>query len=217
MLNPDELDESLYQPVYGTGYIFRLLKFPFCRFALINLLQALQTDVSSHYAWRLLWKSLSFLRDCRLLPAALVVDTEKDLLPSNIRSEFEEKLLLLEDKNLFGDNSKTMKRSSNSILSLQGLGEAIFGSTADGDNPNVPLDYETEMNNHCRLSARWDQGYEVENMSQNGNANSKYTHDNHVKDLRWVLHIFSYISNMSYFAGDFYQKVPLVKLFPIPD
>ena len=142
----------------------------------LNLVQNNQAFVAS---WSVVWYFLGALRDCGVLPKEMVVDVDADLLPPNVREEFEEVLLEL-DRKTFEQRKpvmpKRVRRQSSSILSLQGLGEALFGGGAGDDgNDDSPGDgnsveaesYNVEVVEFRHLfrldavSARWDSGYET--------------------------------------------------------
>jgi hypothetical protein len=119
---------------------------------------------SQEKCWRILWCFLGTLRDCILLPTKMVVDIDVDLLPPQFRSEFEARLRTAEslkhilkgekkESTLF-NNSPTVKKST-SILSLQSIGEALFGAAT--------AKYESKPAEIASFSAaysRWDAGYD---------------------------------------------------------
>lgn len=159
--------------------LYQLRHFESARASTSMLLSLIQTSQASISHWGLVWYFLGGLRDCAILPKEMVLDVDTDLLPPNIREDFE--LTLLEiDKSAFEQAKpvapKRVKRQNTSLLSLQGLGEALFGG-ADSDEMRVdsPLDgglTETDAYNadlvdfkHAfkldAVSARWDAGYEL--------------------------------------------------------
>jgi hypothetical protein len=143
---------------------------------LLLLIQSNQTSLSN---WTLVWYILGCLRDCTLLPKEMVMDVDVDLLPPNIREDFEGMLLDL-DRTTFDNGKpkapKKVKRQSSSILSLQGLGEVFFGggggsddgggsrSSPDGVSDVATYHAELAQYKHVfklgAVSARWDSGYE---------------------------------------------------------
>lgn len=152
----------------------------------LNLIQNNQAYVAS---WSVVWYFLGGLRDCGVLPREMVVDVDADLLPPNVREEFEEVLLEL-DRKTFEQHRpimpKRVRRQSSSILSLQGLGEALFGGASDdgdqdspGDGNSVEADaYNAELVGFKHLfrldavSARWDSGYEITQASASASAST---------------------------------------------
>jgi hypothetical protein len=154
-----------------------------------TLLSVIQTYQSTLSDWSIVWYFLGGLRDCSLIPKELIVEREADLLPPNIRLDFENKLIDI-DKTVFEQTCpkqpKKIRKSSSSLLSLQGLGEALFGSddrgaqdadksTDDGsgnDSSSSRTDsYNRDLSEFHTLfklnavSVRWDAGYEGGGMS----------------------------------------------------
>ena len=93
-----------------------------------------ESDYSSN-----LWLRLGFLRDCGLLPSQMVLHAEVDvgageMLPTTVRAQFDAALQqrdrarrrLLRPKSTAP--KPTIRSAPASFLSLQGLGEALFGS-----------------------------------------------------------------------------------------
>lgn len=151
---------------------------------LLSVIQTYQSTLSDD--WSIVWYFLGGLRDCALIPKELIVEREADLLPPNIRVDFENKLIDI-DKTVFEQTCpkqpKKIRKSNSSLLSLQGLGEALFGSDdrgiqdadksgddgngGDGSSSNSSTDsYTRDLSEFHTLfklnavSARWDAGYE---------------------------------------------------------
>lgn len=149
-----------------------------------TLLSIIQTYQSTLSDWSIVWYFLGGLRDCSLIPKELIVEREADVLPPNIRLDFENKLIDI-DKTVFEQTCpkqpKKIRKSSSSLLSLQGLGEALFGSddrstqdtdktVADdgsgGDGSSSTDSYNRDLAEFHTLfklnavSVRWDAGYE---------------------------------------------------------
>jgi hypothetical protein len=131
----------------------------------------------SRQCWRVTWIMLSLLRDCTLLPAQMVLlesSGDSDLLPPACRADFEMRLLLAERKEIevqmrfyskSGSTAPEVKKSA-SLMSLQGLGEALFGSSRQ---------IETSSNNklsYSSMPSRWDVGYESDQHPQITNSES---------------------------------------------
>jgi hypothetical protein len=87
----------------------------------------------------------------------MVFDPEADLLPPAVRAEFE---LMLQSQDMQNRMNKqpnpSKKTKSSSYLSLQALGEVLFGTVLD-DN-----DDDRNTNDGLALSTRWDAGYDCE-------------------------------------------------------
>lgn len=155
-----------------------------------TLLSVIQTYQSTLSDWSIVWYFLGGLRDCSLIPKELIVEREADLLPPNIRLDFENKLIDI-DKTVFEQTCpkqpKKIRKSSSSLLSLQGLGEALFGSddrssqdadksADDGSGSDGSFNSSTDSYNRDlsefhtlfklnAVSVRWDAGYEGGGMS----------------------------------------------------
>jgi hypothetical protein len=119
----------------------QLQQFPSTRLSLINFLNLVQSNQSDIPEWGLVWRALTFLRDCTLLPPQLVLDKDVDLLPPKIRQEFQYKFYLLDQKliDLYQPTTisvKPQKPQPASFLSFQGLGEVLFGSANTVDEIN---------------------------------------------------------------------------------
>jgi hypothetical protein len=119
------------------------------RAALGTLLQVVHNNPAFlGSSWGVVLLALGHLRDASLLPRLMVVDTEADLLPPVVRSDFEARLTAVAHRKLAAN--QPIKRPS-SLLSLQGLGEAFFGAASDGKGDSPRFDARSE---------RWDAGYE---------------------------------------------------------
>ena len=173
----DKLTDIGVDPISFIGcneFLHRIATFSSARLSLLNLLQLIHSNQNHIRDWSLVWKLLSFLRDCAILPGKMVVDAEVDLLPINVRLEFENKLSVLDrivihqNQHLLVKPKKT--KSSSSILSFQGLGEALFGSSPslddDEEGKGAPMLMLLDVKEFSPLSppnlpsARWDLGYE---------------------------------------------------------
>lgn len=164
-----------------TMLMYQLRHFESTRLAVSTLLGVIQNNQAAITHWVLVWYFLGGLRDCAILPTEMVVDADEDLLPPNIREEFES-LLISEDKRTFELNKPTppkkVVRQPSSILSLQGLGEVFFGGSSHGEEDDEPGDspggspsselgaYNAEIVEYKHIfklnaiSARWDSGYD---------------------------------------------------------
>lgn len=157
--------------------LYQLRHFESARISAFTLLTLIQSSQAAIGNWSLVWYFLGGLRDCAILPKEMVQDVDVDLLPPNIREEFELALLDI-DCAAFEQQKpvapKKVKRQNTSLLSLQGLGEALFGG-AEGDDSRTdsPLQegladeaYNAELVDFKHafkldaVSARWDAGYE---------------------------------------------------------
>lgn len=103
-------------------------------------------------SWQLLWFALGQLRDCTLLPPKMVLDADVDLLSRAARQEFESRMIEMEGRHRQADKPLKSEKKSTSILSLQGLGEAFFGVSAETADV---------IEREPTLSSRWDVGYET--------------------------------------------------------
>ncbi len=159
----------------SAGFIVRLLDFPSVRSALQLLFQVILQNQSHISCWSLVFFVLGVLRDSTLLPPQMVVEGDSDLLPVQIRNDFELRLAALDRaiieacRPAVPSLARTHTKSSPSLLSLQGLGEALFGGA---ELPSEPISAEEAMLRHADSymadsarrndlpSARWDTGYE---------------------------------------------------------
>ena len=119
--------------------------------------------------WQAVWLLLAMLRDCTLLPGLMVADDgegtgDSDLLPPVCRAEFEMRLKVAEIKALQTKQKErsraasTHVKKSSSLLSFQGFGEAIFGTSSISDASSEDAGGSGELSS-LSLS-RWDTGYE---------------------------------------------------------
>ena len=117
--------------------------------------------------WQIIWSLLAMLRDCTLLPGQMIVDDcegtgDSDLLPPVCRAEFEMRLKATELKTVqnlqaHSHSVSSKVKKSSSLLSFQGFGEAIFGSSQSdaAHDPSTPTDLSMVP------LTRWDCGYET--------------------------------------------------------
>lgn len=123
-----------------------------------------QPSAVGRRCWQAIWLLLVMLRDCTLLPGQMVIDDgegagDSDLLPPVCRAEFEMRLKAADVKALQakrGRAATTQVKKSSSLLSFQGFGEAIFGSSLSDVASDEPVagDYSSLP------VSRWDTGYE---------------------------------------------------------
>ncbi|KAJ1397908.1 hypothetical protein B484DRAFT_257034 [Ochromonadaceae sp. CCMP2298] len=106
--------------------LYQLRYFDSARASALALLQTVHAHQSA-IPGALVWYVLGSLRDCALLPADMVVGSDPDPLPPNIREHFELVLLGIDQNAFKPAPPRAVRRQSSSLLSLQGLGEALFG------------------------------------------------------------------------------------------
>ena len=160
--------------------LYQLRHFESARCSASTLLSLILSSQAAIGNWSVVWYFLGGLRDCAVLPKDMVLDVDADLLPPNIREEFELALLDI-DRKAFEQGKpvapKKVKRQNTSLLSLQGLGEALFGGaeTSEEVHSNSPFegalsaneDYNADLADFKHafkldaVSARWDAGYEA--------------------------------------------------------
>jgi hypothetical protein len=170
--------------------------------SLLLLLNILSQNYSSISNWYLFLYPMIILRDFTLLPLDLILfDPEgNDLLPSNVRQEFEFHLHTLDrqDKqrqqdllaaknakegNQGKDNEENTRKSS--FFALQLLGEALFGSSnhssqrdfgnKDNEEENNEIGHELIkiINEKYNVrTSRWDSGYEGVNSLTSSTSGS---------------------------------------------
>ncbi|RYG65284.1 hypothetical protein EON64_12250, partial [archaeon] len=164
------------------GRFSEQIAFPSLQKSLAILLDTLSAQ-SGHVArWELPLLLLCTLRDHILLPAEMVQEGEGDILPPNIRRDFEQALLSLDraaeaeaaaQRNASSKSSNPGNNTRSSFVALQMLGEALFGSSSDntagavygeeGDGQGKEEDKEVYMllmERYNKRSSRWDAGYD---------------------------------------------------------
>lgn len=185
------IDRTKRDPALKQNCLAALVSQRSARAALFALLKLANKhpDYLSEFGWTVYFHGLCLLRDVQMLPISMVLynlnGSVYDTLPTYLRSEFE--MLIDESDSPVGHvKLPTMPtengKSKKSILSLQGLGEALFGAT-DADDVNAEeakshsimsgekFDNMTQKsesgNSKLILSAlsRWDLGYVVEDIS----------------------------------------------------
>lgn len=117
-----------------------------------------------------------------LLPRQMVIETDADFLPGAVRAEFESKVAAEEGR--LRSNVKPVSTSpekkSKSFLSLQGIGEALFGSS--GNVSAVGSNQSDSAYMSLRVPVgdpqRWDAGYEDETDAGVGTADDLSIHAN---------------------------------------
>lgn len=158
---------------------------------LLSIAHQYQSNFSN---WLAVFYFLGCLRDCALIPKEIVVELEDDdILPPNIRLDFEHQLLEL-DKTIYEEIRpklpKKVKRGSSSLLSLQGIGEVLFGAdNATESNPAQVEEMKSSDNSQTNeylnpdmiefqalfkfnaISRRWDDGYEINTHEVKSSSN----------------------------------------------
>lgn len=153
----EELLASYYAEMdEPANFIYCLSYFASTRHALSTLLQLIQCYHPSISNWALVWHLFGALRDAALIPPDLVLESDSDSLPQNVRHEFELKLLELDAK-IINDNrplrpAATPKKTA-SLLSLQGLGEALFGGNSSDNVTEAGLDPSSTDTQNRRKSS----------------------------------------------------------------
>lgn len=140
-----------YRTVTMEEFVANLMHSLPARAALGTLLQVVHnnpTYIGS--SWPVVLLALGYLRDASLLPREMVRDGEADLLPPMARTEFEGRLSAIERKKYA---SSQPAKKSTSLLSLQGLGEALFGQSEPAKN-------DASRQDMALSNGRWDAGYE---------------------------------------------------------
>ena len=150
-LTADDSEDSVLTP--GDSCVDAMGRSIAARAALATSLQLIHSPPSYlNLGWRVFWFLLAALRDSVLLPREMVLDADADLLPLQVRLDFAERLEILAAG---GKKEKKVKppRKVATILSFQGLGEALFGGMSSD---------EEEEEDHSPLIHRWDLGYETD-------------------------------------------------------
>jgi hypothetical protein len=124
------------------------------RAALCPLLQVVRNNPSFiDKSMVLYWHILGTLRDSALLPPEIVMERDPDILPPGIREKFEIKISNIENgSSSVPEKPRQQEVATSSILSFQGLGEAIFGSSSSALNLE-------EQTTKMIVTERWDNGY----------------------------------------------------------
>lgn len=146
----------------------------------------------SVYGWTVVFQAMALLRDLKILPSEMVQYYVKeksfDGLPGSIRQEFEN---IMDKRNAVAAAFEEPKlraivpRVKKSLLSFQGLGEALFGTSETEDTgheehlqANAAVDKGSAPHHNSAepmsMKSRWDYGYgELDNtfISQEDNGN----------------------------------------------
>jgi hypothetical protein len=162
--------------IVSTDLLDRMIIFPSIRASLFILLQIIQFNQTRIHCWTIVLYILGVLRDLMLLPPSMVLDGEIDILPGQVRLDFEALLLKQDFATVCGFmpqflSNKLPERPSSSLLSLQGLGEALFGGSIEATDTEGPSKEDDEklffqqytqsiVHKNNLISARWDCGYE---------------------------------------------------------
>ena len=150
----------------GKVYLQKLFRSMTARAALGILLQIVQNTPSYiQNAWPAVWFTLGVLRDCALLPAVMVVNGDKDLLPHLARQDFEEKM----DTEI---NQNSVDAEQN-VAPRRGIFVLLFGGGGRKTDPS-----KQEVLRAHPSSLRWDAGYVgttqfISKNSQGGDIESK--------------------------------------------
>lgn len=157
------------------GQFSELIAFPSTQKALLFTLEVISSYSSFITSWEVVLFCLAVLRDHILLPSDMVLDVDGDILPPNIRHDFDTKLSKLDPDASSKPPTESRKESNSrgSFLSLQVLGEALFGASSSAEysvsahglgRPEV-RDEDKEMlallvERYSKPSSRWDAGYD---------------------------------------------------------
>lgn len=193
IIESDPLQEDDVYPDHC--YFIQRISYGTVQKSLLLLLNIIATYYSSMSNWSLLIYPLVILRDFTLLPSELVfLDAEQDnLLPSNVRQEFEfslvsldrqeqqqEAMLLAQEQQNLANQKKQAENTRSSFYALQLLGEALFGSSsstahssgkgrygsADDEDDTIEGTLIRIISDQYNLrSSRWDSGYEPSSNS----------------------------------------------------
>ena len=157
-------------------YLHQLSRHPSAQLALLHWTGLLlrqqpqpvlaESDYSSN-----LWVRLGFLRDCGLLPSQMVLYAEVEVgagetLPGTVRAQFDAALRqrdrarrrLLRPK--AASPKPAIRSAPASFLSLQGLGEALFGS-GQGEPVPVPRRHRRKKPSHSSSHSKGDRALGV--------------------------------------------------------
>ena len=172
------------------------------RSAMSTALTVVEKHQGSLRCWSTVFCFLGALHDCALLPEDMVLDSEGDWLPRNVRDEFELKLVRHEQQRIASSRpSRAPKppRQSASLLSFLLFGgdsetghedadaaaDASSGDadTESGKSPAPVESFEEQLQMSLdSLSARWDAGYDGAGLGVADDASStliNHTPSNH--------------------------------------
>ena len=147
-----------------------LLKGKSARAALCALLKLahIHPQYLSAIGWTVVFQALSVLRDLEILPGEemvqyYILDQAFDGIPGSLRNEFEMKMDASNAVAKLVEEPKTrvaIPRSKKSLLSFQGLGEALFGRTDDPED--ITPDDGSDSSSRPAASS----GYDPQNLGQ---------------------------------------------------
>ena len=196
-------DEDLLPYHVSTEYLATLMTFPPAMVALRTLMQiAIQSPgYIGSQGWGTIWHVMGVMRDLTALPPAMVCTAEVtsglELLHPKAREDFEAHMAVNRARELIRLREASLQvqlraLTKTSVLSFQGLGEALFGSSQDERSENW---IETELilrqdqerkaameGLQSVVAGRWDAGYftmisdsESEDPSNSNNNNKGET------------------------------------------
>jgi hypothetical protein len=152
-----------------SGRFSELVAFSSAQRSLLLLLEIASDFRGSVQRWEYVLVCLCTLRDHVLLPADLVLDPDADLLPPNVRADFDCTLQQLDRSQLQQPVTTSRKQKEEkagyraSFLSLVMLGEALFGpdpSRTDAEEEENEV-YRLLVERYNKRNSRWDAGYDL--------------------------------------------------------
>ena len=138
----DDLDDENMLPYHvSTEYMASLMTFPPAMVALRTLMQiAIQMpSFIGRKAWETVWHVMGVMRDLTALPPSMVCTDEVvaglEMLHPKAREDFEAQMAMNRARELIRLRESTLQTqlralTKASVLSFQGLGEALFGSNS---------------------------------------------------------------------------------------
>lgn len=150
---------SHFKSLYSSKeFVKNLMRSLPSRAALTTLLQLVSKSPSQICdSWAVVLYTLSFLRDCSLLPNKLVLEENKDLLPTRVREVFEDLLYKYEY-----DEQQQQLAMNQEGPPKRGIFGFFFGS-GDNSSQEAPPSIENQ---------RWDAGYEGIASTTHSGANA---------------------------------------------
>lgn len=134
--------------------------------SLLLLLEIILSFSHSIEHWEIVLYLLATLRDFSLLPGDFFVDKEEDLLPANLREDFDARMLE-KDKETFATITLAELRDNistpTSPSTFQLLGEALFGSSEKYNSPssthknNIEGTIDNFLSSLDGYSSRWNE------------------------------------------------------------
>lgn len=199
-LNPTALTYRV-----STEFMTSLMTFPPAIKALQCLLQIVvkYPNYLGSIGWLTIWNTLAILRDITVLPIELICsDDDIDLLHPKAREDYEERMALTRCQEIMLQREdklveKIKQLTKTSVLSFQGLGEVLFGSSSNGQPTETEILLRKEMETKA--------GYEGMQSVQSGRWNAGYP-----TDLKSASSLREYVDYIEFYSSPLPNEMILI-------